>query len=130
MTPEMLRARTKRFALDIVRFWRRIPTTDDARVLGRQLLRSATSVGANYRSACLARSKAEFVARMGLVLEEADETVFWLELLEESGATPAGAATGLRNEALQLTRIFAASLRTARGPRTPRDSPPAQRPHP
>jgi four helix bundle protein len=66
--------------------YRALPNTADAQIIGKQILRSGTSVGANYRSACRARSRQEFTARIGIVLEESDETVFWLELLEESGS--------------------------------------------
>jgi len=79
-----LRDPTKQFALRLVRLYRALPSREEARIIGRQLLRSGTSVGANYRAACRARSRAEFVAKLGIVLEEADETVFWLELLQES----------------------------------------------
>jgi len=80
-----LKQRTKQFAFRIIRLYRNLPATDEAKILGKRLLRSGTSVGANYRAACRARSKAEFIAKLGIVLEEADETVFWLELLVESG---------------------------------------------
>ncbi len=82
--PEELRERTKRFAIAVVRLFRSLPRTDEARVIGRQLLRSATSVAANYRAVCRARSKAEFIAKVGVVVEEADETVFWLEWSQPS----------------------------------------------
>jgi len=90
---EELKAPTRRFAVRIVRLFRALPKTDEARVLGKQVLRSGTSVGANYRAACRARSKAEFTAKMGLVVEECDETVFWLELLIETGIVRAGKLT-------------------------------------
>ena len=76
---------TRKFALRIVKLFRSLPKTDDARILGKQLLRSGTSIGANCRVACRARSRAEFVAKLGIVLEEADETAFWLELLRDAG---------------------------------------------
>ena len=114
MTPEELRARTKAFAIGIVKLYLRLPSTDVGRILGRQLLRSGTSVGANYRAACLGRSKAEFIAKLCIVLEEADETVFWLELLVDSGILTRGQDSGLCKEATELARIFGASLRTAR----------------
>ena len=85
--PLDLKQRTKQFALRIIRLYRSLPAADEARILGKQLLRSGTSVGANYRADCGARSKAEFIAKFGIVLEEADETVYWLELLVESGVT-------------------------------------------
>jgi four helix bundle protein len=73
---EQLRERTKQFAIRVVRLFRSLPKTDEAKVIGKQVLRSGTSVAANYRAVCRARSKAEFVARIGVVVEEADETVF------------------------------------------------------
>src|SRR5574341_255353 len=83
--PEQFRNRTKQFAIRLVRLFRSLPKTDEARTIGRQLLRSGTSVAANYRAVCRARSKAEFIAKIGIVVEEADETVFWLELLIDTG---------------------------------------------
>jgi len=112
--PEQLRQRTKQFALRIVKLFRSLPQTDDARILGRQVLRSGTSVAANYRAICRARSKAEFVAKIGTVVEEADETVFWLELLVETGTVPKVRMQDLLEEANELLAIFAASQRTAR----------------
>ena len=79
MTPEELRTRTKRFAARIIRMHSALPRTPAARIIGDQVLRSATSVGANYRAACRARSRAEFIAKLGIVVEEAEETVYWLE---------------------------------------------------
>jgi four helix bundle protein len=76
---EELQGRTRRFALRIIKLYRSLPKTDEARILGKQVLRSGTSIGANYRAACRARSRTEFVAKLGIVLEEADETAFWLE---------------------------------------------------
>ena len=81
---EELRERTKKFAIRIVRLLKALPKATEAQVIGKQLLRSGTSVGANYRAVCRARSKAEFMARLGVVAEEADESVFWLEILEET----------------------------------------------
>ncbi|MFI5091102.1 MAG: four helix bundle protein [Terriglobales bacterium] len=111
---EELRNRTKRFALRIVRLFRHLPRTTEAQVLGKQLLRSGTSVGANYRAAGRARSKAEFVAKMGIVVEEADEIVFWIECLIESGIVKPDLLSDLLSEANELLAIFAASQRTAR----------------
>ena len=116
--PEQLRSRTKAFALRILRLYRVLPTAKaDAQVLGKQLIRSGTAVAANYRAACRSRSKAEFIARIGVVLEEADETVFWLELLSESGLVPAERLAALLEEARELSAIFGASQRTARSSR-------------
>ncbi|MGB6249280.1 MAG: four helix bundle protein [Terriglobales bacterium] len=111
---EELRNRTKRFALRIIRLFRYLPRTTEAQVLGKQLLRSGTSVGANYRAAGRGRSKAEFVAKMGIVVEEADETVFWIECLIESGIVKSDLLNDLLAEANELLAIFAASQRTAR----------------
>jgi four helix bundle protein len=110
---EQLKGRAKEFAIRVVRLFRALPKTDEARVIGKQLLRSATSVAANYRAVCRARSKAEFVARMGVV-EEIDETVLWLELLAEAGIMRQSRLGGLQSEANELLAIFAASQRTAK----------------
>jgi four helix bundle protein len=112
--PESLRDRTKAFAIRIVRLFRSLPNSPDAQIIGKQILRSGTAVGANYRSACRARSRQEFAARIGIVLEEADETVFWLELLEETGVIKHDRMTDLLGEARQLTAIFTTAQRTAR----------------
>jgi four helix bundle protein len=112
--PEQLRDRTKAFALRVIRLYRSLPYKTDAQVMGKQLLRSRTSVAANYRAVCRARSKAEFVAKIGVVVEEADEVVLWLELMTESGIVPLAKTEGLLKEANELTAIFAASQRTAR----------------
>jgi len=98
---------------------RSLPHSDEARILGKQLLRSGTSVGANYRAACRARSRAEFVAKLGIVLEESDETVFWLELLVEAGVGSRERVQPWVKEADELTSIFVASLRTAKGIASP-----------
>jgi four helix bundle protein len=111
---EELRRRTKAFALRVIRLYRALPRNIEAAVIGKQLLRSGTSVGANYRAVCRARSRPEFIARMGVVAEEADETVFWLELLIEAGIMPAKRLEGLLKEARELTAIFSASAQTAR----------------
>ncbi|MEK9136525.1 MAG: four helix bundle protein [Bacteroidota bacterium] len=79
-----LQRRTKKFALMIIELYRKLPRTAEARVIGDQFLRSGTSVASNYRAACRARSRAEFISKIGIVVEEADETVFWLELVVES----------------------------------------------
>jgi len=108
--PEQLRDRMKAFALRVIRLYRSLPYRTDTQVLGKQLLRCSTSVAANYR----ARSKAEFVAKMGIVVEEADEAILWLELMTESGIVSSEKAEGLLREANELTAIFAASQRTAK----------------
>lgn len=112
-----LRNRTKQFALRIIRLFQHLPHSADAHVLGKQLLRSGTSVGANYRAAGRARSRAEFSAKMGIVVEEADETIFWLECLSESGIVKQELLQELIREANELVAIFAASHSTARKPK-------------
>ena len=81
---EELKKRTKQFAIRIVKLFRSLPRCEEARVIGKQMLRSGTSVAANYRAVCRSRSKAEFIAKIGVVVEEADETVLWLELLVDT----------------------------------------------
>jgi len=109
-----LKRRTKSFAIRIVNIFRSLPHSPDAQTLGKQLLRSGTSVGANYRAVCRSRSRAEFIARMGVVVEEADESVFWLELLNETGVIRPERTQDLLKEANELVRIFGASLRTSK----------------
>ncbi len=109
-----LRLRTKKFALELIHFYRQLPRNAEAYILGKQLLRSGTSVAANYRAAQRARSKAEFVAKLGIVVEEADETQFWLELLQESGLVQNERLEPLQNEIGELVAMFTASLKTAR----------------
>jgi four helix bundle protein len=109
-----LKSRTKKFALDIIRLFRSLPRAEDVRIIARQVLRSGTSVAANYRAACRARSRAEFIAKLGMVVEEADETVFWLDLLVESGAVEQQLVAAIAKEANELLASFAASQRTAR----------------
>jgi four helix bundle protein len=110
----VLQSRTKLFAIRIVKLFRSLPKTEEARVIGKQILRSGTSVAANYRAVCRARSKAEFIAKIGVVVEEADETVFWLELLGETGIFETKKLVSLLLEANELLAIFAASQRTAK----------------
>ena len=104
--PEDLRVRTKQFALRIINLFRALPKTEVAHVLGRQVLRSGTSVGANYREAHRARSKVEFAAKVGDALKEIEETGYWLELLVDSGEVPALRMTELQDECNQLTAIL------------------------
>lgn len=112
---EELRNRTKQFALRVIKLFRNLPKSPEAQILGKQLLRAATSVAANYRAAGRARSKAEFIAKIGIVVEEADESVFWLECLIEAGIVREDLLRNLLAEANELVAIFAASQRTARG---------------
>src|ERR1044071_6436760 len=114
MNPTELKARTKTFALRIIKLTRAIPKNDDAgRVIAKQIVRSGTSVAANYRASCRARSQAEFISKVGTVEEESDETALWLELLIESGLMPARKLSALLQEANELTAIMAASRKTA-----------------
>src|SRR5438094_2937925 len=113
--PEELRDRTKKFALRVIRLFRSLLYRVDSQVLGKQLLRCGTSVAANYRAVCRARSKAEFIARIGVVAEEADEAVFWLELIEETGILNAKQLQEISKEAKELAAIFSASQKTAKG---------------
>ncbi|MGB3543624.1 four helix bundle protein [Rubrivirga sp.] len=113
---EAMKARTKAFALRVIRFCRSLPKSEETRIIKRQLLRSATSVAANYRAACRARSRREFASKMSIVLEEADETEFWLELLIEADLVDADRTRDLLNEAGELVAIFAAARHTASRP--------------
>lgn len=114
MTSEELKARTKAFALRIVKLVDAMPRGMAGQVIGRQLLRSATSVGANYRAACRAQSRAEFAAKLSIVVEETDESLYWLELLVESGLFKAAQLAELRKEANELVSIFVASRKTSK----------------
>jgi four helix bundle protein len=112
MQPSDLKDRTKKFAIRIIKLVQALPHNPAGWVLGKQLLRSGTSVAANYRAVCRSRSDAEFVAKMGTVVEEADETAFWLELLIESEIIPQEKLAPLLKEASELVRIFASSRTT------------------
>jgi four helix bundle protein len=112
-----LQDRTKKFALRIISAFSRLPKTDEARVLGRQFLRSGTSVAANYRAACRARSAADFISKISIVVEEADETLLWLELLVEGKLVGGEKLELLIAECEELLKIFSASLATAKANR-------------
>jgi len=111
---EQMKQRTKDFAKSIIIFCRQIPKTEEGALIRKQLFLSGTSVGANYRAACRGRSKADFVAKLGTVLEEADESLFWLEILTEIKIVTLDVARTLLKEANELVAIFVASLNTAR----------------
>ena len=111
---EKMKARTKVFAVQIVKFYKTLLRVDEARVLGRQVLRSGTSVAANYRAVCRAKSQADFISKMGTVVEEADETLLWLELLVEPEICPAEKLEKLKSESDELLRIFSSALGTAK----------------
>lgn len=114
MKNENLKQRTRKFALDVIRLVENLPRDMVSEVLGKQLLRSGTSVAANYRSATRAKSSADFINKMSIVEEEADESALWMDLLEASSRLPSAAAQPMIKEAGELTAIAVASIRTAR----------------
>jgi len=114
MKHQDLQIRTKQFALQIIRFCEKLPKDETSRILSRQLLRSGTSVGANYRAACRAKSKPAFISKMADVLEEADESGYWIELLSASGKIDEKMAASLLSEANELVAISISSINTAR----------------
>ncbi len=114
MDENEFKRRTKEFALRVIKLVENIPSTPSGRIIGQQLLRSGTSVGANYRSACRGRSKADFIAKAGISLEEADESLYWMELLQEAKLIPAERLKDLMKEGNELVAILAASIKTAR----------------
>jgi four helix bundle protein len=109
-----LKTRTKRFALDVIRCCGLFPGKSEFQIITRQLMRSATSVAANYRSACRGKSKADFINKLSLVEEEADECLFWMELLAELQKNASPELIRLTNEANQLVAIMVSSKKTAR----------------
>jgi len=115
MTPEQMKQRTKRFAFRVMRLAESLPRGRTGDTVGKQLLRSGMSVGANYRTACRARLTADFVAKMGLVEEEADEAMFWMELLVESELTKKEMVADLMQECSQTIAIVVSSINTVRG---------------
>jgi len=108
-----LLARTKTFGLRILNLVDHLPRTMSGRAIGSQLVRSGTSIGANYRAACRSRSRAEFAAKLGIVAEEADETVYWLKMLRDAKLIPKGKLSELLKEANELTAIFTAGRRSS-----------------
>jgi four helix bundle protein len=109
-----LKRRTKEFALRIIRLYSSLGTNGAAGVIGKQLLRCGTSVGAQYREAARARSAAEFISKIESATQELDETIYWMELLQESALVEKRLLEGLRQEAEELTRIFVSSAKTAK----------------
>lgn len=109
-----LRDRTKQFGLRIIKLYTSLPKGEVSRVIGRQILRSGTSVGANFREAYRARSNAEFIAKLGICLQELDETTYWLELLEDSGIFTATKLADIKNEANQLLAILTTIQKSVR----------------
>lgn len=112
---EKYRLRTKQFAVLIIKYYGSLPYKDELRIMGKQLLRSATSVAANFRAATRARSKAEFYSKLCIVVEEADESLFWLELLEESNLISVNQNfEKLKQEALEIASVMATARKNAR----------------
>jgi four helix bundle protein len=111
---ERMKKRTKDLALRVIQLFRALPKDEAARIVGRQLLRSATSVGANYRAACRVRTGREFAAKLRIVCEESDESQYWMELLTESGIVRAGKLRLFHAEATELVAIFTKALETTR----------------
>jgi len=103
---QLMQRRTKDMALRVIRLFRSLPKTDEARIIGRQLLRSATSVAANYRAVCRARSQAEYFAKLSIVVEETDETLFWMELIVEADIVSTTKIQNLMTETTELLAIF------------------------
>ena len=114
MDQEQMKIRTKNFAKRVINLCRILPETREGKLIGNQLFRSGTSVGANYRAACRGRSRADFIAKLGIVLEEADESLYWLEILAETEIIKPDLLRSLMNEAEELVSIFVASLNTAK----------------
>jgi four helix bundle protein len=114
MSPEELKARTKAYGLRVIRVVEALPKTQTSAVLGRQLLRCATSVGANYRAACRAKSPADFIVKLLIVEEETDESLYWMEMLVEADIVPKAKLHDLTEEGTEILKIVVASTRTAR----------------
>jgi four helix bundle protein len=115
MNKKVLEDRTKRFSLDVIRFLGALPKNYIAEVMGRQLLKSGTSIGANYREANRAESKADFIHKLAISEKEASETVYWLELMSEAGIGDRGEVVRLLQEVGELLVIFTAAGRTSKG---------------
>ncbi len=111
---EAFEKRSRQFALRIMRMTRSLPNTPESWVISKQILRSATSVAANYRATARARSKPEFISKLGIVVEETDESLFWLEMLSEANLLPHDRLASLMTEGKELLAVFASSYRSAR----------------
>jgi four helix bundle protein len=114
MTSEEMKTRTKKFAIQIIKLCRLLPKNREGRLIGDQLFRSGTSVAANYRAACRARSRAEFISKLGIVEEEADERLFWLELIQELKLCQDNLVPSLMKEGNEILSIVVSSINTAR----------------
>lgn len=114
MNEKELKLRTRKFAVDVLKFIDELPNRKSATIIGNQLGRSASSTAANYRAACRARSKAEFIAKIGVVEEEADETTFWLDIITDTKNSSTDLVAPLLQEVRELTAIFTATHKTAK----------------
>ncbi len=114
MNPEEMKTRTKEFAIEIIKLCRILPKNQESRLIGNQLFRAGTSVAANYRAACRARSRADFISKMGIVEEEADESLFWLELIEDLKLCQDKLVSKLMKEGNEILSIVVSSINTAR----------------
>jgi len=114
MNEQLFKKRTKKLALDIIKLVEDLPKSRTADVIGRQLLRSATSIGANYRAACRGKSKADVISKLSIVEEEADESAYWLELLIDSGVVPETRIMELLKETNEIISMTVASIKTLR----------------
>lgn len=114
MNQEQMKSRTKEFAKQVISLCRQLPDTREGRLIGNQLFRAGTSVSANYRAVCRARSKADFIAKLGIVLEEADESLYWLEILDEMEIVKTNLLKLLTDESNELVAIFVTSINTAK----------------
>ena len=110
---EWMRNFTRQLALRSIRLFQSLPKTEEARILGKQFLRSATSVGANYRAACRARSKAEYFSKLSICVEEADEVLYWLELIEEAGIFPSEKLESIRNDFARVLAVLSKARKSA-----------------
>ncbi|MEP6603139.1 MAG: four helix bundle protein [Spartobacteria bacterium] len=115
---KQLQDRTKKFAVRVIKAFARLPKDEASRIVGRQFLRSGTSLAANYRASCRARSNADFVSKISIVAEEADETLFWFEVLVESDLIRMKTVEPLMAECEELLKIFSSSLATAKSNRS------------
>jgi len=120
MTQEEMKARTKQFALRIIRLVQSLPPSLVAEVLGKQLLRSGTSVGENYRASCRAKSTADFIHKLSIVEEEADESIYWMELLIEGKIVKENLLENLMDEGNQILSIVVSSIKTSKEKRNPK----------
>jgi four helix bundle protein len=114
MDSEVLKRRTKEFAKRVIKLCRELPNTEEGRLIRNQLFRAGTSVGSNYRAACRGRSRADFISKLGIVLEENDESLYWMELIVETEIMNQDRLGPLMDEANQLISIWVASLNTAK----------------